>query len=891
MDSSTPNIPGKSPAGMASQTSATGFQPEGTTRSQRTVKKSQGDELFVKKIKTHGEEASESPVSTISLHQRVPQVINPAAEQLHQLFKQHTLAPSSGDPKKPLTTAISSEQHEQTLFTPPAVMPQPVQEKQLKRVIGKPWQTFLKSAWKQHSLSPSLDRIPAGEKAWLRQSFLKHLSDNQIHPKNTEEAQSLFIQYLKEHVSLFQKTLPHTIEYLTNHENRSQSLLAESLQALLDSAGLTNREVSLVRQATSLASRVSHMANLSPYETLNGDGAGQPARLQRELNALKRRLNQSKSISDTLKDCLRQDTTRMLQTCIEQEQLFTTLQHNDFRTPDEFKQCLEVQYQAVWKTLGSSMSPHVQKARKSLLKLYMHHQRYIKQQNNFIPDLVQQVAHCNQEIIEELKKAGLKKTFNTMLIEKLGETSKAFSKQQAFRINGVLHHSETSYCPAAQLRYHHPGEPQGDRDPFEHSYHGRMSPSMQRDSDSAVNLYTSSLSMDGKALEKSVRVGIPYAYAHPAKERDSVTHRRLTEALTAMLLQHKAGSEELANAMDNPDAVIDMPVCYTNLMSPDVLRGIGKHIPIKALQESMDDERNWCRETWKSMEHHWQDKTTSLTVYSSAGIPHKVNVNVEPFMFICPCNLIAHNSFLAMTGDTWSEAEIHNKRALTNLIGSLKPGATIEGFIGKQLDRYSPEQQLKIQLLVNHMRELTRIGMRHCATKDPFLYSRTLNSLLNSIDMPVMEGCKSNKDRTGLKKAHDHTQLCYIEASHSDAIDSDFIRRYVMTESPDFAALLQQMALNGGHTTIQTQNTAMPGYRITESVSARLEPIYELIQRGKPLSKKQIKLLQKALTEKATSIAENHPVSEQDPPIQQPEPFRPAVNAVDDPNRPLVPPV
>ncbi len=888
MDSSTPNIPGTSPAGMANQPPAKKPQPEGTTHSQRTVKKAQGDELFVKKIKTHGEEDAESPVSTTSLHQRAPQAINPAAEQLHQLVKLHNRPPSANEPDEPL---ISPTERNNTQTVSPATMPEPIQEKQLKRVISKPWQTFLKAIWKQHDLSPSLDRIPAGEKAWLRQSFLKYLSDEQLYPKNTEHAQSLFIQYLKEHVSHFQQNLPHTIKYLTNHENRSQSLLAESLQALLDGAGLTNREVSLVRQASSLASRVSHMAGLSPYETLNGDEARQPARLKRELDALKGRLNHSKSISDELRDCLRQDIAKMLQTCIEQEQLFTTLQRNDFRTPDEFKRCLEEQYQAAWQTLGSSMAPHIQKARKSLLKLYMQHQQHIKQQSDFIPDLVQQVARCNKDIIAELKKAGLKKTFNTMLIDKLSETSKVFSKQQAFRINGTLHHSETAYCPAAQLRYHHPGEPQGERDPFEHSYHGRLSPSMKRDSDSAVNLYTSSLSMDGKALEKSVRVGIPYAYAHPAGERDAITLRRLNEALTALLLQHKAGTGELANAMDNPDATIDMPVCYTNLMSPDVLRGIGKHIPIKSLQDTMDDERHWCRETWKSMEAHWQDKTTTLTVYSSAGIPHKVNVNVEPFMFICPCNLIAHNSFLALTGDTWNEAETQNKRALTKLIGNLEPDAPVEGFIGKRLNQYSPEQQQKIQLLVNHMRELTRTGMRHCAAKDPFLYSRTLNALLNSIDMPVMEGCKSNKDRTGLKKVHDHTQLCYLEACQDDAIGTDFIRRHIMTESPDFAALLQQMALNGGHTTIQTQNTAMPGYRITESVSARLEPIFELIQRGKPLSKKQVKQLQKTLAEKATAIATSRPSSEQDQSTQQPEPFRPAVNAVDNPNRPLVPPV
>ncbi|WP_211829489.1 inositol phosphate phosphatase SopB [Kistimonas asteriae] len=902
MDSSTPSIPGNRPAGMTSQTSGVSNntpQPEGTTHSQRAVKKAQGDELFVKKIKTHGEEAPASHVSTLSLHQRAPRAaasvhrtINPAVEQLHQLVKQHSHPLATDETVTAQATSTPSERGDHTPpASPIASSPAPIQDKQLKRVIGKPWQTFLKAVWNHYKLSPSLARIPAGEKAWLRQSFLKHLANNQTYPKNNKEAQQLFLQYLKQHNSLFQQSLPHTIEHLTHHENRPQSLLAESLHPLLENAGLTHREIKLVSQTAGLATRVSHMTSLSPYETLNSGGSRQPAHLTNALNAFKRRLDKTKNLSDELRRCLDLDITKMLQTCTEQEQLFTILQSNDFRTPEAFRDCLEAQCQAAWKTLANSMTTQTKQARKILLKLYMDHRESIDQQGEFIPDMVQQVADCNAKIIKTLEQAGLSNTYNTMLTDVLSKSSKAFSKQQAFRINGILHHSETAYCPAAQLRYHHPGEPQGERDPFEHSYQGRMSPSMRRDSDSAVNLYTSSLSMDGREVEKSVRVGIPYAYAHPADQRDTITHRRLNEALTALLLQHKAGTEELANAMDNPDAVIDMPVCYTNLMSPDALRSMGKHIPIKKIQETMDDERQWCRETWKSMKKHWQDKTTALTVYSSAGTPHKVNVNVEPFMFICPCNLIAHNKFIALTGDTWKAAEEQNRKALGRLIGSLTPGDPVEGFIGKRLHQYPPETQQKIQLLAEHMRELMRTGMHHCAEKDPFLYSRTLNALLNSIDMPVMEGCKSNKDRTGLKKAHDHTQLCYLEACQSDTLETDFIRRHIMTENPDFAALLQQMAVNGGHTTIQTQNTAMPGYRITRSVSARLDPIFELIQRGKPLSKKQEKTLQKSLAERATHIAASQHAHEQDTPKRQPEPFRPAVNAIDNPNRPLVPPV
>ncbi|GAA4652845.1 hypothetical protein GCM10023116_51290 [Kistimonas scapharcae] len=901
MNSSTPNIPGTPPAGMTSQTSGASShrpQPEGTTHSLRTVKKALGDELFVKKIKTHGDEIPQPSVSTTSLHQRAPRIadsthrtINPAVEQLHQLVKQHAQHFSPDEPALTQETSPRSYLNNHTPPSPPTAAPESVQEKKLKRVTGKPWNTFLKAVWNRFGLSPALNSIPTGEKAWLRQSFLKHLANHQTYPKNNKEAQQIFIQYLKQHNSLFQQSLPHTIGHLTQHANHPQSLLAESLQPLLENSGLTRRELSLIRQAASLATRISHMTSLSPYETLNGGGARQPAHLTNALNAFKKQLNKTKSLSDELRHCLNLDITKMLQTCMEQEQLFATLQSNDFRTPETFKDCLETQCQAAWKTLGNSMTPQAKKARKALLKLYINHRESIDQQGGFIPDMVQQVAGCNAKIIGILEAAGLRSTFNAMLTEELSKSSKAFVKQQAFRVNGVLHQSETRYCPAAKLRYHHPDEPQGGRDPFEHSYQDRMSTSMRRDSDSAVNLYTSSLSMDGRDVEKSVRVGIPYAYAHPADQRDTITHRRLNEALTALLLQHKADTEELANAMDNPDAAIDMPVCYTNLMSPDALRSMGKHIPITKVKDVMDDERKWCRETWKSMKKHWQDKTTTLTIYSSAGTPHTVNINVEPFMFICPCNLIAHNKLLALTGDTWRDAEKQNGKMLGRLIGSLTPGDPIEGFIGQRLQQYPPETQQKIQLLADHMRELTRTGMRHCAEKDPFLYSRTLNSLLNSIDMPIIEGCKSNKDRTGLKKAHDHTQLCYLKACQADAMETDFIRRHIMTESPEFEALLQQMAVNGGHTTIQTQNTAMPGYRITRSVSAHLDPIFELIQRGTPLSKKQEKILQKSLAERASHIPASQNAHEQGTPKQQPAPYRPAVNAVDNPNRPLVPPV
>ena len=124
MDSSTPNIPGNRPAGMTNQTSGASSntpQPEGTAHSQRTVKKAQGDELFVKKIKTHGDEPPPPTVRTISLHQRAPRIadsahrgINPAVEQLHQLVKQHAQHFSPDQPSRTQETLPPSNLDNQT---------------------------------------------------------------------------------------------------------------------------------------------------------------------------------------------------------------------------------------------------------------------------------------------------------------------------------------------------------------------------------------------------------------------------------------------------------------------------------------------------------------------------------------------------------------------------------------------------------------------------------------------------------------------------------------------------------------------------------------------------------------------------------------------------------
>ncbi|KEQ17934.1 inositol phosphate phosphatase SopB [Endozoicomonas numazuensis] len=454
--------------------------------------------------------------------------------------------------------------------------------------------------------------------------------------------------------------------------------------------------------------------------------------------------------------------------------------------------------------------------------------------------MIPRLLGLQKKILAALSPLKLGKKYQPTLIKFLQKTegTRPIDKELMIKYPEGYQHCQLQYLPAALLA---PPNISDDLtslaapfvDMFYPGYKDQFCPSMKRnETGHAVNLMNMILRMTGveAPVYMETRLGVPYAFAVPEARRKQVTQRRMEEMILAALLQKKP--EALAQAIITPGHdPIEVDICYKLLLSPDRLR------PNLFEHEKNDPELIWCqkvRDTVKQMREHG---TRIISVRDNSGEEQRVQVKPKIHLFIDPCNNMAYTKWGAMTG-TWELADEINRETLDELIGSLIPESEIGGEAGALLrnDSIPPEIKHELKEVVGYIRFMYEKDRHHKLTKDPFYTSNLTSELCRLLDYANVIGCKSAKDRTGLKSAMD-IKFC-LDCFMARARWLRNGMRGSITPKPGQPVTLAdifnacQLILNSGQMENQLKNTGIPGFKVPGYMLGIADAAYNLINRG-----------------------------------------------------------
>ena len=512
----------------------------------------------------------------------------------------------------------------------------------------------------------------------------------------------------------------------------------------------------------------------------------------------------------------------------------------DFRSGANYYHQVEI-YKNILPELVSSLPAKKQNA------VYQALNRMVEEKQSLAfreGELVSSVPTTIDEIMElynVFKKVFTTSVFNQAMIKELEKHSSVFESKFHFYLDGKWKEVTNTYVPPAvmclqNVTEQREGSVRVAKGPFEHSYEGKLSPALLRKTKHAVNMLDYSMKIDEKEITKQIRVGCPYAYAEKeVSDRKEVTMDRIKEIFTALLMQNHATA--LQAAMNNPEhSPIELNSIYFNLLSPDNLRG--KKIPesIKKIS-NMQDEKMWVVELHK-MFKDLAGKPLELKVRAESGELKKINILPNVKMFVAPCNSFALKqpddtglfkkklmSTMRYAADTWKVVNQINNESLDGLYNQDK-------IIAKKLHGLTDDKAKQANTLTQKIHELMPTGKidfeKVTDNYSPFYFAELMIGLAATVELDVLSGCKSDKDRTSLFKSAIQSYLVTNEHLH--------VSQKVKDESTtSFHRLVFELfMLYGGHLELQKRNCGIAGFRIDKTPSRYLESNnYQIMRRAK----------------------------------------------------------
>ncbi|WP_157236952.1 inositol phosphate phosphatase SopB [Endozoicomonas elysicola] len=451
--------------------------------------------------------------------------------------------------------------------------------------------------------------------------------------------------------------------------------------------------------------------------------------------------------------------------------------------------------------------------------LYKLKQRYMLHSTGagYVKNTVGYVSSLAYFINDMMIQLDLEAAYEQATIQRLAADTKPFIIEQYLKDDeGQWHHVIHEYTPAPYLDYN-------GSEPFELPYAGRAAPSMERDTKHAVNMYAYKMTVDGKIVDQYTRVGTPYAHMESRKEDiQTISCQRWREILVNILVTEKKEELDRILAGSDSSAEIELPIAYTNLMSPDgfrtpeakaLLKAFGK----KELAKNLDNERAWIMNIHKTMEnlHQVLDEQGQLVVMCN-DVPKKVKVKLQPFMFVTPCNQLAFNRVFDPFGGLWKITHDINKEELKKLTGTK---GTYGGYLSQKMDKLTEDEKKEAC-------ELTDWLWKHVSSNNSFEFGIKVRRLLFILKVSRMLGCKSNKDRTGRVCVKD--QALKTSATYKDHKGKDCSSQKAQEISSKHESY--QM-VHGGHVHIQQYCTGVPGSKIDSTVKGGIDKVFDVILR------------------------------------------------------------
>ncbi|WP_281647707.1 inositol phosphate phosphatase SopB [Parendozoicomonas sp. Alg238-R29] len=590
--------------------------------------------------------------------------------------------------------------------------------------------------------------------AWEQERIQAHcsfyLNSSSVLPNNDNDVSLMLQSYLLIYVPAFNELLPKTCEALKLKSPVWKSDVVKVLQN--DESPICDSEsadeviqdvIEYIQQAEEAL-----MGALIDSTTVNSrDYSSRIASYRQSIenaNDFCQRLEKEKkneNLPDYLVSALQKDMEDVKARFLQAEKVTRQFEQSDFRSKKNWDYCIDIMRQAAFQYIKKNLKDEKQNAACRKLSSWAGEQMYPE---TGIASFITELDAREKILLDTLGIS--KKVFDSLRFQALADQPpQVRTKELHYLFEGQYHMVKVSHTPPACLTFGKDVE--GNKDPLE--LNGRFIPSCQRDASRAVNMSVTRVSMEGEDIMKEVRVGVPFAFAVSDNDlQKDITLKRFKDILTVcgmtffeeQMLQcfHVTGTQ--------PRRSMRLPVLNVNLLSPDNLR------PAFSSISGVDNEKLWCHKIEKRIDE-LNDKPFVLSVRRKDGMTGSVTVFPDIVLVVCPCNQLAYASSMQFT-KTWENADKYNQKAFMHLFGTVDPDApmTDESYVQTFLREHpdlDPLIRKELQELCHLILYIFSNKIHHKLGDQPFIFTTCISELGRAMNMAIVSGCKSAKDRTG----------------------------------------------------------------------------------------------------------------------------------------------
>ena len=301
--------------------------------------------------------------------------------------------------------------------------------------------------------------------------------------------------------------------------------------------------------------------------------------------------------------------------------------------------------------------------------------------------------------------------------------------------------------------------------------------------------------MGGNTLFRGLRHGINSAYSIKDPEaRRAANATRAREIFTAALQSSPKLADVQRRLAVNPDAVIDLPLLSTSLVTPDVPREIFGTSEKTYLAEQCASWKDACG----------PDGTCTVDVVLPDGQERSVRVRPQVFTFNFGVNTGAQGGLQGLIGG-WGTSDRYNREAMAQLFGDDMLGGMVETYLGRS--DISARDRQNVQALRYEIHALWATGGYRMSGADPYRLPARLAMLGHIMGMMPLFNCKSGKDRTGQMDVACKTLALQMHEN------GGLLPPFNAPRSSMDRQIFQQVAINGGNLEMQRLNTGLAGFK------------------------------------------------------------------------------
>ncbi|CAM3756931.1 inositol phosphate phosphatase SopB [Parendozoicomonas haliclonae] len=686
--------------------------------------------------------------------------------------------------------------------------------------------------FKEHS-GVSCKALPDFERERLNQHIQQVFYQQNDHAISRQEARHLILAALEQHSYGFTEAASNTANAL----GMSGDLSSPAFDKWLSSQSLSLQSRALLRNFQANSVQSARLQWQSPLEQIEREWSRQIEEVEKHRSSLKQSLRVLENggapeLNENIRQAMAFDILHQLKQADGQTRFIEALSKTDFRSPESFQKARIHNLQTAIRvidtaldsdTVSSKRRPHFYRLKKSLeQELKLTHQ-----QPRNKPMLMKKAIREDARVLRKsLVEAGMNekkmaKAWKKVSAE-LGNARewKTIEKTIPIRSEEKLIDYRSVQVPAAQMRMHIKGQPQGARDPFPVTYAGQgRSSADPKEPVHAINLFNSRLEEKGSVLYSGLRTGtlVPYGFGESTENQDQVrrdiAENRARELLEAAFVEKFSQLSETRQKSILAGEPLPFDFVTSSLLSPDQVRHLsGIHDDELVFQRLQDETlQRLCREPLQ------------MEIIDSNGNPRTVTADIRLASFNIPINRIGLKPLYSIPAQTWSEADRENDIALEVLIGNAHIDSTVGGMVGDWLrgpGRDSKDRE-KVLQLTQQIRRMYTGKQHHTEGKDAYKLVERVQLLAWMIGAVPHFSCKSGKDRTGEADAR-------IKELAIEIDNLGYVPEFDAPLTQEHKERVQTAMFAGGNLEVQWYNINVPSFK-TATGKADQGALYKVI--------------------------------------------------------------